>query len=287
MTPTGPGRTAVEVTAALTDRLTAAGVPTPDVDAELIVRHVLGWSRTRYLIDARRPLSRTALALVDVLGRRRADREPLQHITGTVGFRHLDLLVRPGVFVPRPETEVLAGAAIERVPSGGVVVEPCTGSGAVACAVATEADAAVVVATDVSPRAVLLARDNALRTGARVDVRLGDLLDPVGHEHRGRIDVLVCNPPYVAEEELGLVEPEVALHDPRAALVAGPTGAEVSDRLVGLAPVWLRSGGWVLLELAEARVRAAAERAGAAGLHDVSVLRDLTGRDRVLVARRP
>jgi release factor glutamine methyltransferase len=275
-----------EAVDALAGRLAAAGVPDPRVDAELLACHALGWSRTRLRTGRAEPLTEPGRRRLDGFQQRRAHREPLQLIVGTIGFRHLELEVRPGVFIPRPETEVLAGEAAARTPAGGVVVEPCTGSGAVACALAQETGARQVIATDRSPAAVNLATANAARCGVRVTILQGDLLDPLPSDLRGRIDVLVSNPPYVAEAEVADLEPEVSRWDPREALVSGPTGHEVSDRLVGIATEWLRPGGWLLLEVADTRAAEAAERAAAAGLTEAAVVRDLAGRDRIVVARR-
>jgi release factor glutamine methyltransferase len=267
-------------------RLAAAGVPSPEVDAALLLRHVLGWSAARLRVDGEAPIDPAAEARLEDLARRREAREPLQLLIGSVGFRRLDIEVGPGVFIPRPETEVLAGEAIARVPPGGVVVEPCTGTAAVACAVADESGAGRVVATDIAPAAVALARANAARCGVAVEVLAGDLLAPVPAALRGRVDVLVSNPPYVAAGELAGLEPEVVDWDPPAALVSGPTGHEVTDRLIAAGVEWLAPRGWLLLEVADVRAVQTATRARAAGLVDVAVLRDLAGRDRVVVARR-
>jgi release factor glutamine methyltransferase len=278
------GRTAGEVLADVASRLERAGVPTPRVDAELLVAHATGWSRAglRTATDEQLPDQDVLEPLVV----RRARREPLQLIVGTVGFRYLELEVRPGVFIPRPETETLAGEAVARTPADGLVVEPCTGTGAVACAVATEARARVV-ATDRAPAAVALARANVQRTGAQVEVLQGDLLGPVDVRLRGRVDVVVSNPPYVADDETAGLEPEVVAWDPRDALVSGPTGHEVSDRLIDEARGWLASGGWLLMEVDAARAAEAARRCSAAGYAGAAVMRDLADRDRVVVARWP
>jgi release factor glutamine methyltransferase len=274
-----------ETVAALTRRLTAAGVPSPRVDAELLVRHVLGWSRAALLTRAGEPLPRPVATSLDELGARRAAREPLQLLLGVVGFRRLELAVRPGVFIPRPETEVLAGEAAARTPAGGVVVEVCTGGGAVACAVAHESEARLVIATDASADAVALARENAARCGLGVTVLHGHLLEPLPGRLRGGVDVLVSNPPYVAAGELAGLEPEVRDWEPVTALVAGPTGHELSDALIAAAPAWLRTGGWLLLEVDSSRAPDVARRCLSAGLTDATIVPDLTGRDRVVLAR--
>lgn len=269
----------------VTARLATAGVPTPRVDAEALVRHVTGWSASRLVTDAAEPVDRGAAERLEGLADRRAAREPLQLILGTVGFRYLELEVREGVFIPRPETEVLAGEAIDRLPDGAVVIEPCTGTGAVACAVASERRGTTVVATDVSAEAVALARDNARRAGVDVTVALGDLFAPVDADLRGRVDIVVSNPPYLATGELLDLEPEVAGWDPNVALVAGPTGHEVSDRLIAEAPGWLRPGGWLLLEVDAGRARETARRARALGYARAEVIADLTGADRIVAAQ--
>jgi len=277
-----------EALATTTARLAAAGVPTPDVDARWLLTSVVGGRGAKMGLDSRRRLDSEANARLTEYVTRRVRREPLQLILGSVGFRHLDLLVRPEVFVPRPETEVLAGMAIAALPAGGggVVVEPCTGTGAIACAVASEASPRLVVATDTSAPAVQLARDNAARAGVAVDVRRGDLLDPVPADLRGRVDVIVANPPYLAAGELRGLEPEVVDWDPHDALVAGPTGHEVADRLIEQAPDWLADGGWLLLEVDPARAAATIARMTATGLAHASAHNDLIGAARIVAARK-
>ena len=277
--------TIAEAVEATRTRLAAAGVATPDFDADVLVRAATGWSRTRLVLDAGAALPEAAVERLEALVARRTAREPLQLIVGTVGFRYLELEVRRGVFIPRPETEVLAGEAIARVPAGGVVVEPCTGTGAIACSVALESAASIVVASDISPGAVKLARVNARRTGASISVVEGDLLDPVDRALRGQVDVLVSNPPYLTDAEVEVAEPEVAQWDPRAALSAGSSGHEVTDRLIGCAEEWLRPGGWLLLEVDGSRAAETARRCTAAGLEEALVVPDLAGADRVVAAR--
>lgn len=267
-------------------RLAAAGVPTPEVDADLLIASVCGWSRPRVALERDTALDATTAAAIGSLADRRATREPLQRVLGEVGFRRLTLRVCDGVLVPRPETEVLAGLAIEATPPEGVVVEVGTGTGAVAVAVADEAAPRLVIATDISAAAVACAAENAARAGVDVDVRHGDLLAPVPDELRGEVDVLVSNPPYLTDAEVDAAAPEVAFHEPRDALVAGSGGQELVDRLLAAAGEWLRPGGTVLVEADASRVAAAAQRAEAAGLREVAVHRDLADRDRVVAARR-
>lgn len=267
--------------------LADAGVPTPEVDAVWLLAHATGWTRARLRAEGRSALPPDTAARFAALVARRAERVPLQLLVGTVGFRHLELAVAPGVFIPRPETEVLAGEAIARVPPGGLVVEPCTGAGVVACAVASESPAARVLATDTDPAAVALAGRNAAPWADRLTVREGDLLDPVDPSWRGRVDVLVANPPYLADGELEGLGPEVIVHDPAPALVAGPSGHEVSDRLVAAAVTWLAPSGWLLMEVDQTRASETAARCRAAGLTDAAVVPDLTGAPRIVTARRP
>lgn len=270
----------------VTGRFAAAGVPTPEVDADLLIASVCGWTRPRVALERETPVDAATAAAIGALADRRATREPLQRVLGEVGFRRLTLRVCDGVLIPRPETEVLAGLAIEATPTGGVVVEVGTGTGAVALAVADEADPRLVVATDMTAAAVACAADNAERAGVDVDVRQGDLLEPVSDELCGWVDVLVSNPPYLTEAEVDAAAPEVAFHEPREALVASSGGQEVVDRLLAAAGEWLRPGGTVLVEADTSRIDATAQRAEANGLRDVDVHRDLAGHDRVVTAHR-
>lgn len=279
--------------------LAAAGVPSPDHDALALARAALGIDtagvRTAPLPDEP---SRERLA---ELVRRRAEREPLQHLVGAAWFRYLRLTCRPGVFVPRPETEVVAGLAIDaaRKLPAPVVVEPCTGTGAIALSVLAEVPHADVWATDVDDAALALARENLDRVlagsadvagpaaGARCRILRGDLLEPVDRALRGAVDVLVGNPPYLPSADRGALPPEVEQHDPPLALYGGDDGLEVVDRLLGDAATWLRPGGTVVLEIDERRGGEARRRAEEQGLVEARIERDLTGAPRALVAHRP
>lgn len=286
--------------ARIAEVLRGAGVPTPMVDARWLVEGIVG-------IDPHRrpdtPLPGTRLPALDDAVARRVAREPLQLILGTAAFRGLELACRPGVFVPRPETEIVAGlavdAAVQVSSSAPVIAEPCTGTGAVACAIAAEVPGARIIATDRDPAAVDLARHNADRVrrgvagppgfarAATLTVATGDLLDPLDPALCGHLDVLVANPPYLPAGDRSSWAPEVAEHDPEDALVGGQDGHEVVDALLVLAARWLSPGGTVILEIDARRRADAAGAARHAGLSNVEVARDLTGADRALVARRP
>jgi release factor glutamine methyltransferase len=209
---------------------------------------------------------------------------PLQHLTGMQTFRLIDLEVRPGVFVPRPETEILAGHALEAIDGteAPVIVDVGTGAGAIALAMKHERPDARVFATDVSPEAVELARANAARLGLDVTVVEGDLLAPLPEELRGCVDLVVSNPPYIAPEEFDDLPSEVKA-DPDLALLGG---IEVYERLAAEALRWLRDGGLLAVEIGASRSEAVADVLGAS-FTGVRVERDLSGRDRVVLARRP
>jgi release factor glutamine methyltransferase len=264
-------------------RLADAGVPSPGYDAAELLAHVLGTARSRLavldVVDADAAARFTAL--VD----RRAAREPLQHLTGTAAFRHVELAVGPGVFVPRPETELLAGWAVDRAGDldRPVVVDLCTGSGAIALAVATEVPSAQVHAVELDPGAFGWAERNL--AGTRVDLRRGDMADAFA-DLDGTVDVVVCNPPYIPLEAWESVAPEARDHDPAAALWSGDDGLAAMRVLEATAARLLRPGGLVGAEHADVQGESAPGVFAAAGRWaDVRDHRDLAGRPRYLTAR--
>ncbi|MBA3654149.1 MAG: peptide chain release factor N(5)-glutamine methyltransferase [Actinobacteria bacterium] len=215
---------------------------------------------------------------------RREAGEPLQYVVSRWGFRTLDLYVDRRVLIPRPETEIVAGAVIDLDPRG-VVVDLGTGSGAIALSVAVETKAARIIATDASADALAVARANLAGLGhraTRVELYEGDWFAAVPADVRGGVDVIVSNPPYIAAHED--LPGEVADWEPTTALVAGATGLEAIERIAGEAPEWLRPGGTLVVEIAPHQ-RDAALRLCTRYLH-AEVRKDLTERDRVLVATR-
>ncbi len=206
---------------------------------------------------------------------------PLQYLTGEQQFLDLVLGVAPGVFVPRPETEVVVERALEVLgDDAGIAIDVGTGTGAIALAIKRRRPDVRLLATDVSEDAISVATANASRHALEVEILPGDLLEPIPAELRGRVDLIVSNPPYVTREEYDEL-PEEVRAEPFEALVGG---TDVHGRLAEEAPAWLRPGGWLVLEIGETQ---GAEVAGLLGdrFQPVEVLPDQRGRDRVVRGR--
>jgi release factor glutamine methyltransferase len=283
-----PSRAIAEAAAALT----AAGVGPARAEAELLAAHVLAVSRGRLALAAR--FTPAQLARFEELVARRARREPLQHLIGSAAFRHIELAVGPGVFVPRPETELLAGWGIEearQVPATEViVVDLCSGTGAIALAVADEVPGARVVAVEQAASALdWLGRNAAARAAAGdrpIEVVAGDVADPgLLGGLTGRVDVLLSNPPYVPAGTA--VPPEVERHDPADAVFAGPDGLAVIRLVIDRAAALLRPGGVVGIEHDETHAEAVPTLLRADGrFAEIVDHPDLAGRPRFVTARR-
>lgn len=250
-----------------TRRLERAGVASPEYDARALLRHATD----------------TGSELDELLAAR-ASRVPLQHILGSTGFRYLDLAVGPGVFVPRPETELLVDAVLRAVDGNPApkVVDLCAGTGAIGLSVAHEHHGATVDLVEASPEAFeWLRRNSADRE--RVTIHLADLADaPVGCDEK--IDVVVSNPPYVPLDERDLVDPEVRDHDPAAALWGGEDGLDVVRRVVERATLLLRAGGTLVIEHSDRQGQSVPELLERTGFDDVTDHNDLTGRPRFATA---
>lgn len=282
-----PASAVREVVASAVRRLAAAGVDSPEHDARVLLAHVTGVERSQLplLEDLTAEQSESFEALVG----RRAEREPLQHLTGVAHFRHVELQVGPGVFVPRPETELLAGWAVEAalaVAATGaqpVVVDLGTGSGAIAKAVADEVPTALVHAVELDEQAHAWATRNLAGTG--VDLRQGDLADAFD-DLAATAHVVVSNPPYIPHEAWESVAVEVRDHDPALALYSGGDGLDTIRVVERRAALLLTEGGVVGVEHAEAQGESAPEVFAAAGRWEqVRDHRDLTGRARFVTAR--
>jgi release factor glutamine methyltransferase len=262
--------------------LDEAGVPSPRVDAEHLVAHVLGLSRSELYssdVELAEPHSSRLRALVD----RRQLREPLAYVLGEWGFRRLALAVDRRALIPRPETEVVVERCLDRLRgmSEPRVLDVGAGSGAIALSIADEHPGARVVAVDQAEDALALARVNLERTGVngRVELVHGHLLAGV----EGPFDLVVSNPPYVLPHEFESLQPEIRLYEPRDALVGEGVGTEIARAARDV----LRPGGWLVLESADGQTEALASALQGLGYEDVATTHDLAGRPRVVEARRP
>ena len=285
MPSTDPRRADV-LLAAVIDHLRLAGVPSPRVDAELLLAHVLGVTRGRAQVLALtgRVLGEEQAERYRALATRRGNREPLQHLTGVAHFRTLDLAVGPGVFVPRPETEVLVEHALAGLPRQGRVVDLGTGSGAIAWSIAVERPDAEVIGVERSTAAAAWALRNLQGSGAgNAHLLVGDLADALP-EWDGTVAVVVSNPPYVPD---GMIprDPEVQRFDPADALFGGPDGLDPMRAVIATADRLLIPDGLMAVEHGElqgAEVRALLDPTS---WRDATTHPDLTGRDRVTTAR--
>jgi release factor glutamine methyltransferase len=288
-----------------TRRLAAGGVEGASREAWWMVEEASGLRGAELVADEDEVATAVSARKVDEMVTRRLAGEPLQYVLGTWSFRGIDLFVDRRVLIPRPETEVTAqiaidevarfGAAVGRRPAWSgtatsyVVADLGTGSGALALALAAVLPDAEVWATEQSGDALAVARANlagAGTTATRVRLAEGSWFGALPDELRGRLRLLVCNPPYVSEPEVADLPPDVAWHEPRVALVSGPTGLEAIEEILREAPEWLEPDGVVVMELDPRRVDAAMQIARETGFTDVRAEEDLTGRTRVLVARR-
>lgn len=266
-----------------TETLKASGVPSPRHDAELLLSHVTGVPRLMLTRQAH-PNQPQVGAYLDLV-RARARRVPLQHLTGTAAFRHVDLEVGPGVFVPRPETELLAGWAIDRAKNleSPMVVDLCTGSGAIALSVVHEVPGARVHAVELDEQAFGWAQRNLAGTGA--DLRLGDIADAFG-DLDGQADIVVANPPYIPLDAWESVAPEVRDHDPALALWSGEDGLDAMRVVERTAWRLLRPGGVVGAEHADAQGESAPD-VFTARWAEVRDNQDLAQRPRYVTALKP
>jgi release factor glutamine methyltransferase len=271
-----------EVLARATEYLTAKGVASPRLDAEHLLGKATGLSRLELYMHLDRPLTEAERDGFRELVRRRGEREPLAYILGEWGFRRLTLCVDRRALVPRPETEVVVERALALLEGTNepAVLDVGAGTGAIALAIADEHPGARVKAIDVSPDALALARENAERTGVPIELEQRDLREGLGD---AEYDLVVSNPPYVTPEEIETLQPEVRDWEPRLATVG-----EEHTRLVGEG-AWraLRPGGHLVLEVAEARGEQTVAELERLGYADVALTDDLTGRPRVVEARRP
>ena len=283
----------------------------PRLSAEWLMSEATGLSRIELYVNYEKPLSMDERDILRSYVARRAAGEPLQLISGTAPFRYLTLKVAPGVLIPRPETEVLVSEALaelhlpriadhvqvgeegEEIISAQLpslrVLDVCTGSGCIACAIASEYPAAKVLALDIADEALRLAKENVeiLELEDRVEVRKSNLLQSLSEEEQGSFDLLISNPPYIPTTVLQGLDREVTDFEPRLALDGGEDGLDLVRILLQQAPNALKPQGVLALELFEGHLDKAATLAKAAGFEEVRIANDLTNRPRVLIAHAP
>lgn len=278
--------------------LSKHGDANPRVSARWLLSDATGLSFMQLYTCVDRPLDASELDELRDGVKRRASGEPLQYITGKTSFRLIDVKVREGVLIPRPETEVLVSEALALLPfrkyqvgeeySGPrmLVADLCTGSGCIACSLAHENPAVDVVATDISEECVKLALENVLDLGLsdRVTVIESDLGEAIDVGMMGSFDAVVSNPPYVPTEVLASIPSEVSEHEPRLALDGGADGLDLFRRVAAWSMCALKPDGFLAVELFEESMDAAAEIARSAGFMQTRVVNDLGGRPRVLLA---
>ncbi len=285
-----PEQTLAAAVRGAAERLAAVGILDPLVDAELLAGHVSGLRRgeVQAAIIRGDTFDGAAAERFDALIARRAAREPLQHLTGTAPFRHLELAVGPGVFVPRPETEIVAQFAIDALLADAapapIGVDLCTGSGAIALAMATEVPHARIFAVELSAEAHTWAARNTA-DAENLSLVHGDLADTLEHLD-GTAAVVISNPPYVPEGAIPR-DPEVRLHDPAMALYGGHDGLDVVRVLSTRALRLLRPGGLLVIEHGELQGEDIRSLLTADGWRGPATHRDLTQRDRATTALRP
>lgn len=282
----------VEAIIKATDKLSASGIAAARLDAELLLSHVLQKDRTWVFTHAHDGLDAGSDKQFQQLVLRRSRREPLQYILGGQEFRGLEFKVTPEVLVPRPETELVVESAITFLKSipHPAIIDLCTGSGCIAVSLTKEIETARVFATDLSDRALIVARENARNHGVTERIRFfeGDLFSPLKElDLRGRIDVITANPPYIQSADLPELQPEVRDYEPHVALIAGPEGTEIHERIITEAFAFLKKGGALIMEMGigqSATLIAMAEAAGEYGKPETR--KDLAGIDRVIIIQK-
>ncbi len=280
--------TVLELLRWMTGHFAECGIESPRLDAECLLAHALGTERIGLYLEFEKPVMPAERAALRELVKRRAnDRVPVSQLVGRREFWSLSLRVTPDVLTPRPETETLVAAALDRLPEPETesrVLDIGTGSGAIALAIASERPKARVTATDVSQPALQIAADNAdeLQLSDRVRFLDGPLFEPVAGE---RFDMVVSNPPYLSRAEAAGLPPELG-HEPATALFGGADGLAVIRPLIEGVGAALAAGGHVAIEIDPGQVESVTAAMESAGLGGIEVLRDLAGRPRVVAARR-
>jgi release factor glutamine methyltransferase len=281
--------TVLEVIQRSSEFLARKGVDSPRLQIELLLAHLLQMPRMKLYLNFERSLTEIELETLRGMVKRRAGREPLQHIVGSTSFCGVEIQVSPDVLIPRPETELLAERAIEFLSTLGLhpttVLDFGTGSGCLAILIALRCPSAAVHAVDISERALEVARQNADRhqVTERIQFHQGDGFNALPADLR--FDLLVSNPPYIAADDLPALQPEVRDFDPHAALNGGLDGLDFYRRLAAQGRSWLKPGGRLMAEFGDEQSAAVRELFTSASWTVEAVAKDYTDRDRILIAR--
>jgi len=266
------------------ERLSAGGIPEPKSDAWILFSYVTGLDRTHYLLEQTRAASEKEVAAMEAALQKRLTRVPVQYITGEQEFYGLSFCVTPDVLIPRYDTEVLVDLVLAENPAADRFLDLCTGSGCIAVSLMKSGRFACGEATDISRAALKVAEDNASRNGVALTFSEGDLWEAVGDK---TYDVIVSNPPYIAESERAELMPEVAEHEPKLALFAERDGLAFYERIAREACGHLVPGGRLYVEIGATQGEQVTELFRQNGLTQVRITKDLAGLPRVVSARKP
>jgi release factor glutamine methyltransferase len=283
-----PGTTVAAALEGVTARLAAAGCVSAEAEARWLLEEVLELPAGGVATRRREPLPPPAASALEAMVERRVAGEPLQYVIGWAPFGALRIKVGEGVFVPRPETELVAyraAAHLRAAEAPATAVDLCTGSGAIACFLREAVPSARVLATEVDGAALAWARRNLGDRG--IELLEGDLDEPLPEELHSKVDVLVANVPYVPSGQIPLLPHDVRVHEPLVALDGGTGGLDIFGRVVERAGRWLAPGGWLVCEIGDDQGEPAAALLAGAGLQEVAVMPDLTGRIRMVEGRWP
>lgn len=269
----------------MTEYLEKNGISEPRLNTEHLLAYSLKLKRLDLYLQFERILSSSELAEIKALIKRRVAREPLQYIIGTQPFRHVNIKVNKDVLIPRPETEVVVGEALKLIPedSTGRILELGVGSGAILAALADERKSISLVGTEISEAAFKIAQENTIAYKDRLEIRLGNLFEPVGAE---QFDLIISNPPYVPNKDLEILQSEVKDFEPKIALIGGEDGLDFYRLILNDAVRHLSTNAWLVLELGDGQgsdVRTIAEKRNA--YKNISIQKDLGGKDRVFLAQ--
>jgi release factor glutamine methyltransferase len=283
--------TLIEAINSASKRLSAAGIINDLLDAEVLLCYTLGRDRAWLLAHIREPLSDERRRTFEQTVDRRVKREPLQYITGRQEFWGLDFAVTRDVLIPRPETELIIEAVLgftKQKDQALTIIDLCTGSGCIAVSLSKELGAARIFATDKSGKALDVARENAYKHGVGDRIRFleGDLFEPIDElDLRGKVDIIVSNPPYVPSGDISMLQAEVRDYEPLIALIGGADGTEIHQSILEEAPRFLKNKARLIMEMGIGQSGALAHRIRKTGAFGVpSVLTDLANIERVMVA---